>query len=347
MATTASKDAPKKDVVKKDDGVIAKVEPTMSERFTVAVMKEFGAIVGQKISFGPHQKRLAQHLFLKIDASLAAAEKKRAEKGGNQTPIVWANINMAKLATDAVHRVELGLDALIENHISPIPYFNTRMGKYDLDLRIGYSGKDYYMRKAAVEEPVDIIYELVYGNDKFQPIKRTPNHPLESYTFEITDPFNRGEVVGGFGYILFEDTRKNQLVIVTEDDFKKSQAKAAGDTFWKDNPIQMRYKTVVHRTVSKLQVDPEKVNASFLAVEKDDMDAAGAHAEIAENANKGPIVAIEASAKIEDAKPDPAELARENAIDKSKGGPEEPIKKSEAPDAGELFGDGKSRKCPI
>ena len=247
---------------------IAKREFTVSEKFTNMVVQEFTNAV-DAIEMTPYQRRLAQHLFIKIDATLKSMEAKRT---GDRQPIVWNNINMTKLAIDAVHRVDLGLDALIPNHIHPIPYWNTKAGKYDLDLRVGYAGKDFYRRGVAVEQPKGIIYELVYSKDKFIPRKRTLNNPVESYEFEITSPFDRGEVSGGFGYLMYEDSSRNQLVIVTEKDFQKSMALAKTKDFWTNNPIEMRYKTLIHRVTDKLQMDPRKVNASFLAVEADDND---------------------------------------------------------------------------
>lgn len=263
---------------------VAKAEPTYSQRFTSMVVKEFGNEVGT-LALTPYQQRLAQHLFVAIDTQLKNLEAKRLDKGVKGTEIVWANINMNKLAIDSVHRIELGLDALIPNHIHAIPYFNKRLKKYDLDLRIGYAGKDCYRRKVALDEPVDIIYELVYANDRFSPIKKSAASEVESYEFEISNPFDRGEVVGGFGYIIQENPKKNKLVIVTKVDFDKSKSKAQSDTFWKAHPIEMMYKTLIHRTTSKIAIDPEKVNASLMAVELDDT-INGATLQIEDKANK-------------------------------------------------------------
>ena len=267
---------------------IAKAEATYSQRFTNAVVKEFSGTVGGGLHLTQYQERLAQHMFIGIDAQLKNLEVKRLEKNKGGLPIVWANIDMNKLAIDAMHRVELGLDALIPNHIHPIPYFNKATKKYALDLRIGYAGKDCYRRKMATDEPVDIVYELVCENDTFKPIKRGKGNDIESYEFEISNPFDRGEIVGGFGYIMYDDLRKNQLVIVTKKDFDKAKNYAQSNTFWEAHPEQMMFKTLVHRTVEKLGIDPEKVNASFLHVEIDDTAAASERV-IEEKANKTPV----------------------------------------------------------
>jgi len=267
---------------------------SVSERFTAVIVREFSGAVG-KLEMSPYQKRLAQHLFIKIDTSLKDLEKKRTEKDKEGIPITWSNINMDKLAVDAIHRVELGLDALIPNHISPIPYFNKRLGKYDLDLRIGYSGKDYYRRQMALDAPEDIVYELVHENDVFKPIKASFKNSIESYEFEIPKPFDRGKVMGGFAYVSYKDQKKNKLIIVTEKDFNKSKALAQSKTFWDDYPEQMQFKTLVNRATNKLSIDPEKVNASFAFVEEQDdiVDAATVQRDIEAKANRGEVIDLE------------------------------------------------------
>lgn len=261
----------------------------VSQRFVKQVEQQFTAEMGSKLQFSDYEKTLAQHLFLKVDASLKEFENKRVSSNSNRSPYTWDNINMSKLAIDAVHRVALGLDAIMPNHIHPVPYFNKKIKKYDLDLRIGYEGKDYYRREMAVDKPVDIVYELVHENDHFKPIKKSFKNEVEDYEFDIINPFDRGEIIGGFGYIIHENPKKNKLVIVTDKDFKKSQKYAQSDTFWKDHPEKMKYKTLVHITLNELKVDPKKVNAkSYAYVEGQDAEGR-VYEEIAENANSESI----------------------------------------------------------
>ena len=257
----------------------------VSQRFVKQVETQFTAEMGSKLEFSDYEKTLAQHLFLKVDSSLKDFEDKRAASNQSKSPYIWDNINMSKLAIDAVHRVALGLDALLPNHIHPVPYFNKKVKKYDLDLRIGYEGKDYYRREMAVDKPVDIIYELVHENDTFKPVKKSLKNEIENYDFEINNPFDRGEIIGGFGYIIHEDSKKNKLIIVTNDDFKKSQKYAQSDTFWKNHPVKMKYKTLVHKTLEKLKVDPKKVNAKSYAYIEGQDSKERVYQEIEGNAN--------------------------------------------------------------
>lgn len=262
----------KKEVVK---------EENMGERFTNMVLAEAQGQVG-RLELTPQQQNLLKHLFVGTDKSLADLEAKRLKDGVKKAPIVWANINLQKLAIDAVHRIELGLDALIPNHIHPVPYWNSKLSKYDLDLSIGYVGKDYYKRKMALDPPKNIIYELVHESDMFGPIKKDSENDVETYKLTIANPFQRGPVVGGFGYIEYQDQSKNKLVLVTKEDMDKSRKLAKTKVFWEGHERNMQMVVVVRRTTAALNVDPEKVNASYAAVELDENERV-----ITENANQG------------------------------------------------------------
>lgn len=263
------------------------IQATQSERFLANVEKQFAAEAGAPMAFTDYEKTLAQHLFLKVDNVLKDLEKKRQEDGKDKmTPYTWQNVNMRKMALDSVHRVKLGLDALIPNHIHPVPYFNRREGKYDLDLRVGYLGKAYYRIQSSVDVPVDVIYELVYSTDTFKPMKKSFSNHVESYEFEINNPFDRGNIIGGFGYIVYEDERKNTLVMVSEADFEKSRKAAQSDKFWSKHPVEMRYKTLIHRVTERLTIDPKKINAASYAYVERQEDEAEARREINENANR-------------------------------------------------------------
>lgn len=284
------------------------VTESTSARFVAAVEKQFASEVGDALAWTDFQKTLAQHLFVKVDAQLAALDLKRRD---NTPPMVWKNVNMTKLALDAVHRVSLGLDALVPNHLHPIPYLNGRTGLYDLDLRIGYVGKDYCHRKLAVEEPLDVIYQLVHVTDKFMPYLRSRSNEIEGYDFEITQPFDRGEVIGGFGYVIYGDPKKNRLIIVTQRDFKRAEAAARGGDFWgKDKSREeMMFKTIVHRVCDKLPLDPRKLNAKSYAYVEAQEATEDIDREVGDRAN-GPIIDIEVQQPAED-EPQPASKAPE------------------------------------
>jgi recombination protein RecT len=177
---------------------------------------------------------------------------------------------MPKMAIDAMHRINLGLDASIKNHLFAVPYFNDKTKKYDVDLRIGYEGKLYIRKQVAVTTPKDIILHLVFKNDRFVPLMQSADRKVESYEFDIINPFDRGELIGGFGYIVYDDPSLNKLVILSKADFDKYAKKAMSREFWDGWYEQMCYKTLAHRVAEKVEIDPKKANNSFHVVEEQD-----------------------------------------------------------------------------
>ena len=220
--------------------VPAEVKPNAAERFTAKVMKEFGSAVGE-IQVTDYQRQLVQGYFIAIDRALKSAEEERLrkneknkdhEKYDNNLPVTWGNVNLNDLALDVVHYARMGLDMMQENHLFPIPYKNNKTGKYDMTLMPGYNGIQYIAEKYAVEPPLAVTVELVYSTDTFRPIKKSAENRVENYEFAINNAFDRGEIIGGFGYIEYADPVKNKLVIMTKKDIEKRKPKYASANFW-------------------------------------------------------------------------------------------------------------------
>ena len=220
--------------------VPAEVKPNAAERFTAKVMKEFGRTVGE-IHVTDYQRQLVQGYFIAIDRALKSAEEERLrkneknkdhEKYDNNLPVTWGNVNLNDLALDVVHYARMGLDMMQENHLFPIPYKNNKTGKYDMTLMPGYNGIQYIAEKYAVEPPLAVTVELVYSTDTFRPIKKSAENRVENYEFAINNAFDRGEIIGGFGYIEYADPVKNKLVIMTKKDIEKRKPKYASANFW-------------------------------------------------------------------------------------------------------------------
>lgn len=274
------------DAKAKQDGAIVRRVPTASERFALQVEKQFSAEAGTVREFTEYERTLAQHLFLKIDSTLKELEAKRTSQKQDKAPFTWENVNMRKLAIDAVHRVNLGLDALLPAHIYPIPYFNGKEEKYDLDLRIGYEGELYYKVENAGLKPISIRYELVYETDEFLPLIRDSKNDVESYTHKITNPFKRGKVLGGYAYIEYEVPQNNRLILVSMDDFNKAKGYAKSGDFWGKHQEEMYKKTIIHRAMKYVKPDPKKVNmASYAYVENQNVQVDEVESEISFNAN--------------------------------------------------------------
>lgn len=229
--------------------VVPPASQNASERFTAMVMKQFGGTVGAP-ELTEFQKRLIQGYFIAVDRALKTAEderirkneKNRDHKWDNTLPVVWENVNLTDLALDAVHYARMGLDMMQDNHLFPIPYKNSKTNKYDVNLMKGYNGIRYIAEKYAVEVPVAVTTELVYSTDTFTPIKKNAENRVDNYQFVINQPFDRGEITGGFGYIEYSDPSRNVLIIMSLKDILKRKPKYASPNFW--GGITTEWKTV-------------------------------------------------------------------------------------------------------
>lgn len=294
---------------------LAQREQTMSERFMNKVIAEFSSGVGE-VALTDFQKRLAQNYFIAIDATLKAAEEKRlkkSEKYRDQTPVAWASVNMEKLARDVVSVARIGLDPAQKNHVAMMPFKNNNLGKYDIVFIDGYRGIELKATKYGLDVPDHVVVELVYSNDRFKSYKKDINNKYEAYEFEIVNDFDRGEIVGGFYYHMYNDRpEKNKLVVMTLKDILKRKPPYASAEFWGGEKDiwengkkvgkektdgwfeKMCYKTVYRAAYSDITIDSQKIDDDYIRLKQMEVSLAEAKVaqEIAENAN-GEIIDIE------------------------------------------------------
>lgn len=309
---------------------VAKKELTQSERFMNMVVANFSSGVGE-VALTKFQQRLAQNYFISLDATLRAAEEKRLsknEKYRDPAPMTWQNINMDKLARDVVTYARVGFDPAQKNHINMVPFKNNKTGKYDITFIEGYRGMELKAVKYGLNVPDHVIVELVYSTDKFRPIKRDLRAQYEGYEFEITNPFDRGEIVGGFYYHSYtKEPEKNRLVMFSLKDILKRRPDHASPEFWggeKDKwengkkvgkeqvegwYEQMCWKTIFRAAHADVTIDSQKIDDDYLRLSQLEQEYAerSTESEIAENANREVIDVTPA------ASPHPPEPAREAA----------------------------------
>ncbi|MDR2044865.1 MAG: recombinase RecT [Clostridium sp.] len=308
-----------------------------SQRFTNLVLREYAANAPQGvIQLNERQRRLIQGYFVMIDRALKTAEEERLRKNKNNRnhdydsliPYGWNTVNMTGLALDAVHYARMGLDMQEKNHLFPIPYVNKKGGFYDIAFMLGYSGIQYIAEKYAMTPPKSVTIELVYSNDAFKALKKSRTNPEDAYEFEIVNPFDRGEIVGGFGYIGYEEPAKNQLIIMTRAAMDKRKPKYASAEFWgglakrwenskqvevelEGWPDEMYRKTLIREVYSGKYItrDPSKIDDSYQYLREREVVYAEYEAEqdALENANRTaidtPSAPLQIPAKLPDAQP--------------------------------------------
>ena len=254
---------------------VAVAKAAASERFTKAVMKEFESSVG-KVELTPFQKNLISNYFIKLDQSLALAETKRLKTPQDkreQLPYTWENLNMNALAMQVVPLSSVGLDPLQPNHVNLIPYKNSHTNKYDVTPIIGYRGLGLKALKYALEELKDVIIELVYSNDHFELIKKDVNNERDTYVFNVKNPFDRGDLLGGFYCQRYQDGKADRIRVFTKADIEKRKPKYASAEFWggtnyKGEKIdgwyeEMAYKTIYRAAYNDVIIDSSKIDAQF------------------------------------------------------------------------------------
>lgn len=330
---------------------VVKREATQSERFTNMVIAEFTGTNGS-IALTAYQKRLVQNYFISLDQSLKLAEEKRLKKSDkfrDEMPVSWANVNMESLATHVVSCARIGLDPALPNHINMMPFKNNTLKKYDIVFIPGYRGKELTATKYGLEVPKDVVVELVFKNDTFKPIKKDINNSIESYEFEVSkEPFNRGDVIGGFYYHVFEDKTRNKLVFWPKSEIDKRKPAYASVEFWggekdkwenrdgKNVKVgtehvdgwynEMAYKTLYRAAYGDITLDSQKIDDDYikltenesqaLAYNDPDKVATESKQTISVNANKQTITMDEAKVVESTPKPQPeAKLEREKVTE--------------------------------
>ena len=208
-----------------------------------------------------------------------AMTKINEEKAASDPICNWNTIvNRDELYEKAVHCAEIGLDMKMDNHLYAV--IRKQKGKVlnEKDLEIekdaigwtctlqeGYLGKKYVAEKYADDDYLGSIIELVYSNDKFAIKKKSISNVVENYDFEVTNPFDRGEIVGGFGYIQYEDSTKNKLVTMSKKDIDKRKDSANMKVMWSNWYEEQAEKTLIGYVFSKknFKRDPKKIDDSI------------------------------------------------------------------------------------
>lgn len=266
------------------------VQLAASERFMQKVLAEFSGNVAGALEISDYQRTLIQGYFIKIDRALKAAEEERQRKNkqnsdpsyNNELPVDWNHVNLGDLAIDLVHYARLGLDMTQENMLFPIPYKNNKRGVYDITLMPGYNGIRYIGEKYALDLPRAVTVEVVYSTDTFRSVKKSLQNRVENYEFVVNQPFDRGDIIGGFAYLEFADATKNELIVMSMKDVLKRKPRYASPEFWGgvkkrrengqwiEEPMEgwldeMVRKTLIREAYSgkHLPRDPEKVDSAY------------------------------------------------------------------------------------
>lgn len=234
----------------------------MTARFSAMVEKESNDNAGVVLS--DKQKSILQGYVDSINKSIDNYNEIYKDK---KTPLSWNNIDLKSLSRQAYINSLLGLDSMQDGMIYFIPYQIGNTGRFTMNMMRGYNGIRYIAEKYSKDKIVSITFELIYSNDEFIMNKKDVNNEYDTYNFKITNPFNRGNLVGGFGYIEYEDKRKNKLVVITKEELDKRRKLAKSTKFWGDEKSgtgwspEMYLKSLMRNVCHSrnIQLDPDKM----------------------------------------------------------------------------------------
>jgi len=257
-------------------------QPTPAEKFALAVEKQYTSNNGA-IEMSSFQKKLAQNYFIAIDQAIKDSENRR--KQSEPLQYAWQNMNLdAKFYFNVMAYSAIGLDPCQKNHLSIILYKNNKLGKYDISFTIGYVGLELKAKKYGFDIPKEVITEVVYTNDVFKQHKRNRENKIESYDFEVVDDFDRGEIKGGFYYLIYDDETKNRIRVFNNHDIEKRIPKYAAAEFWggeKDKWVngqnvgkeevegwrdEMVLKTLKRAAYDSIPIDSAKIDENLMQV---------------------------------------------------------------------------------
>lgn len=270
---------------------------SVPQRFTNAVVAAYSD-VAKGVEVTPKQLALISNYYIKLDEMF-----KKPDVG-----IKWNQVNMSELAMTVAHASRLNLDMQLD-HISFMPFKNSKTGMYSLVAVKSWKGYEYISKTFGLDPPERLIVELVYSNDEFAITKKDAMHECDSYIFNIKNPFNRGKIVGGFAYLEYADKSKNRILTMSEEEILKYRPQRYSQNFWSgENAKKMYEKTIAKQILKKVALDPDKVNKfqdSFNKLEAEEINFSAnmAQEEIEENMGKGEFVDVE----YQDVSPDDSE----------------------------------------
>ena len=280
----------------KNEGVavVKNEKAQLAERFTGKVLACYGEI-SAKAEFTSSEKELIAGYFVKIDESL------------KDQSISWRELEengkMNEIAISLSNKAMLGLDMRIDNHFFVIPSRSKKNGKITIKYITGYKGEKHIAMQFAITKPLDIIAELVYSTDEFEPIKSPDG---DSYVLKITNAFSRGEIIGGFAYIKNDDERLNRIFELSIQKIleRKPTYVWDNDNFWAKHPEAMYKKTLIKEACKNIDIDVNKIKEfrnvlDFEAAEQLEQEKVDAQEVAKEETGTGDIVDVEYSEIVE------------------------------------------------
>lgn len=190
-------------------------------------------------AYGCKNEDLALNYFTRLNNELPKLTPART----------WMQVNFEDFLAKSIAYANIGIDPLAPKTLSFTLYAN-KSGMYDVVFVEDVKCMETVARKYGVNCPENITVELIHQNDKFSLIKKDLANPFDGYVLEITNAFDRGEVIGGVSLSEYQKPIYNKVRLMTLKEIEKRvNTKSPFWTNWKN---EMCEKTIAKNAWSKV-----------------------------------------------------------------------------------------------
>lgn len=189
-------------------------------------------------AYGCKNEDLAVNYFTRLDNEF----KKLA------TPKTWKQINFEDFLSKSIAYANIGIDPLAPKMLSFTLFANKSNGLSDVVFVEDVRCMELLARRYGINCPENITVELIYSTDKFSIVKKDLSHPSEGYILEVTNVFDRGEIIGGVSLSEYANPIYNKVRIMSMKEIEKrvktTDYNGKETSFWKNWRAEMCEKTV-------------------------------------------------------------------------------------------------------
>ena len=210
-------------------------------------------------AYGCKNEDLAVNYFTRLDNDL----KKLA------TPKTWKQINFEDFLSKSIAYANIGIDPLAPKMLSFTLFANKTNGLSDVVFVEDVRCMELLARRYGINCPENITVELIYSTDKFSIVKKDLSHPSEGYVLEVTNAFDRGDIVGGVSLSEYANPIYNKVRIMSMKEIEKRVK--TNSPFWTNWKNEMCEKTVCKNAWGKVVLNTTEL-AKYYATQSNDVE---------------------------------------------------------------------------
>lgn len=210
-------------------------------------------------AYGCKNEDLAVNYFTRLDNELKKLP----------TPKTWKQINFEDFLSKSIAYANIGIDPLAPKMLSFTLYANKTNGLSDVVFVEDVRCMELLARRYGINCPENITVELIYSTDKFSIIKKDLSHPSEGYVLEVTNAFDRGNVIGGVSLSEYANPIYNKVRIMSMKEIEKRVKTTS--PFWTNWKNEMCEKTVGKNAWGKVVLNTTEL-AEYYATQPNDVE---------------------------------------------------------------------------